>query len=58
MSTHHPKQRLIGEFAVMIDGREHTEDEADQHQHEPETEGNSKCNVISGICSIYGGRKL
>lgn len=55
MSTHHPKQRLIGELGVMLDGRKHTEDEADQHQHEPETKGNCQRDVITGICSSYGG---
>jgi hypothetical protein len=25
-STHHPKERLIGEICILIDGRKHTED--------------------------------
>ena len=51
MSTHHPKQRLIGELGIMFDGGKHTEDEADQHQHEPETKVNCERDVISGIRS-------
>jgi len=49
MSTHHPKQCLIGELGIMLDGRKHTEDEADQHQHEPETKVNCERDVVSGI---------
>ena len=55
-STHHPKQRLIGELGIIFDCRKHTEDEADQHQHEPETKVNCKRDVISDIRASYGGR--
>ena len=47
MSTHHPKERLIGELGVVLDGRKYAEDEADQHQHEPETEVESARDVTS-----------
>ena len=35
MFGHHPKQCLVGESSVILDGREHTEYQANQHRKEP-----------------------
>ena len=35
MFGHHPEQSLVGESRVILDGREHTEYQANQHRKEP-----------------------
>ena len=35
MFGHHPEQCLVGESSVILDGREHTEYQANQHRKEP-----------------------
>ena len=35
--TYHPEESLICKAFILINGRQHTEDEADQHHHEPAT---------------------
>ena len=35
MFENHPEQCLVGESRVILDGREHTEYQANQHRKEP-----------------------
>ena len=35
MFENHPEQCLVGESRVILDGREHTEYQANQHREEP-----------------------
>ena len=35
MFGHHPEQCLVSESSVILDGREHTEYQANQHRKEP-----------------------
>ena len=44
--AYHPEESLVGEAGVLVDGGEHAEDQADQHDHEP------KYSHYSGLVGI------
>ena len=42
--SYHVKQGFVGKFCVLVDGGENTEDQANQHHHEPGNQENGKSN--------------